>query len=588
MARTQRIGTEPMGAGASLPAGLSATALETLPAPQQDELRRLQTSCEGDLTALLSTWTTKDVGLFKKLRKPPTTAAHIFDAVLLIFQRHVVPISAETVQKKAIYKNDATGEVVTGKETVLRLQDSWDDTLRMISDPGFLDSLRTFDCSRLNDETIELLYPYVCAADFHPTEARKAHGALGGLCDWVRALVAQKAGVEALIANARARAAAAARSCPPRPIHPVAHLLLLGSVCESSSLVRLRGRADELRMIFERVLSFSDRTAGPIAPAGSTPPRVTVAAASDAWAERAPLCPPLEPFEEGADAAKWAGCLFGPHDFEPDGAPYEGTFLRPYVYNAHHGPDSKQFCLTADGRFFLSITESGWSQARDVQCTHSPPESPEWAALQRAGIFDGWARRALELHGRGHVVRITQVVTECDVTFHVECRGTFFVSTDGTAEDPFRASDEAASTLLLAAVAEKGLRGIDGQTPPPPMPPGREDEGFQPMGIAGEGRVELVLHDATYRLEIRSSPWQRDPVASIEIVDGAWTRAEWPPAWPAAMPQKISTFVSAQRDSIAAAGEDPYAVEDMFCGKQRLWCDHRFPDVAVIRTSEAP
>ena len=525
--------------------------------------------------------------MLKRLCKPIRTGG-VFDTILLIFQRQVSPASAENVVQRTTYKNPTTGEVVTGKENVLRLQESWNDARGIMSEIGFLDSLKAFDCSQVNDETIELLYPYLCAADFHPTDTVKVCRACQGLCDWVRALVARKAGVEALIANARARAATAtSRPYPPRPIHPVAHMLLLGSVCASSSLVRLRGRTDELRMIFERVLSFSDRTAGPVAHLGSTAPRVTVTAASDAWADRAPPCPPLEPFVEGDDASKWADRLFGPRDstrgFDPDGAPFGGTFLRPYVHMAYHGPDAKQCCLTADGRLFLSITESGWSQARDV-----PPDSQEWEALQRAGIFGGWARRALELHGRGHVMQVVQVVTELGVTFHVECRGTFFVSTDGTAEDPFRSSDERASTLLLAAIAEKGLRGADGKTPPPPIPPDAGTApGFQPMGTAGEGRVELVLHDATYRLEIRSPSWQRDPVASIEIVDGAWTRTEWPPAWPADLPQKISNLVNAQRNSLAEAGEDPDAVEDTFCGNQRLWCDQRFPDVAVIRPARA-
>ena len=115
-----------MGAGASLPAGLSATTLETLPAPQQDELRRLQTSSEGDLTALLASLTASDVGLLKGFRTPPKMTGAIFDAVLLIFQRQVVPASARDAQKKATYQNPTTGEVVTGKETVLQLQESWD------------------------------------------------------------------------------------------------------------------------------------------------------------------------------------------------------------------------------------------------------------------------------------------------------------------------------------------------------------------------------------------------------------------------------------------------------------------------------
>ena len=246
-----------MGAGASLPAGVLATTLEALPAPQQEELRRLQTSSEGDLKALLARVTPKDIGLLRQLRLSPKTArliGPVFETVLILLQRQVVPAAAEHVSTEVTYQSPTTGEVVKGKQTALRLQDSWDNARRMMSEIGFLASLKAVDGSQVNEETVELLYPYLAMAEFHGDDQRKVMGAIGSLCDWVRALVAQKAsGVDALIANARARAAAAAaaaapRPLPPRPIHPVAHLLLLGSVCESSSLVRLRGQTDELRM----------------------------------------------------------------------------------------------------------------------------------------------------------------------------------------------------------------------------------------------------------------------------------------------------------------------------------------------------
>ena len=77
-------------------------------------------------------------------------------------------------------------------------------------------------------------------------------------------------------------------------------------------------------------------------------------------------------------------------------------------------------------------------------------------------------------------------MTEDEATFAIELRGSFFVRTDGTAADPFAASDAAASALLLEAIARRGGRGADGQTPPPAHP----DRAFQPMGTEVRGPVE--------------------------------------------------------------------------------------------------
>jgi hypothetical protein len=78
------------------------------------------------------------------------------------------------------------------------------------------------------------------------------------------------------------------------------------------------------------------------------------------------------------------------------------------------------FCLTADGRFFLEDMFIGWSQER---------KDGEAEGRYYHGD-DGWLHRAMVLHGRGHVVRVFQTVTERMVTFSVELRGTFYVSTD--------------------------------------------------------------------------------------------------------------------------------------------------------------
>ena len=78
------------------------------------------------------------------------------------------------------------------------------------------------------------------------------------------------------------------------------------------------------------------------------------------------------------------------------------------------------------------------------------------------------------------------MVTEDAATFSIELRGSFFVRTDGTAADPFTGSDAAASALLLEAIARRGGRGADGQTPPPCHP----ERAFQPMGTEVMGPVE--------------------------------------------------------------------------------------------------
>mgnify|MGYP003332210467 CR=1 FL=1 len=49
-------------------------------------------------------------------------------------------------------------------------------------------TLEQFNKDAINDETVELLYPYLAAVDFTPDDARKVAGALAGLCTWARAM----------------------------------------------------------------------------------------------------------------------------------------------------------------------------------------------------------------------------------------------------------------------------------------------------------------------------------------------------------------------------------------------------------------
>merc|ERR1719440_2176979 len=57
-----------------------------------------------------------------------------------------------------------------------------------MADIGFLPSLEQFQKDAINDETVELLFPYLAAPDMTPDDARKVASALAGLCTWARAM----------------------------------------------------------------------------------------------------------------------------------------------------------------------------------------------------------------------------------------------------------------------------------------------------------------------------------------------------------------------------------------------------------------
>jgi len=127
-----------------------------------------------DAENALKAITAKDIGLLKQLKMPPDLVKRVFDVVLLLFQKEVNPPQAETVETK--------------RGSVLQLVGSWNFALPMMADIGFLGALETFNKDAINDETVEMLYPYLAAPDFTPDDARKVASALAGLCTWARAM----------------------------------------------------------------------------------------------------------------------------------------------------------------------------------------------------------------------------------------------------------------------------------------------------------------------------------------------------------------------------------------------------------------
>jgi len=125
-----------------------------------------------DAENALKAITAKDIGLLKQLKQPPDLVKRVFDMVLILFQKEVVASMAEP----------------NPKHGGLQLSGSWMFSLPMMADIGFLPSLERFQKDAINDETVELLFPYLAAADMTPEDARKVASALAGLCTWARAM----------------------------------------------------------------------------------------------------------------------------------------------------------------------------------------------------------------------------------------------------------------------------------------------------------------------------------------------------------------------------------------------------------------
>jgi dynein heavy chain len=65
----------------------------------------------------------------------------------------------------------------------MELAGSYDTSVKMMGDMGFLTSLLNFAKEQINDETVELLQPYFAAPDFNYDSARKASGNVAGVAE---------------------------------------------------------------------------------------------------------------------------------------------------------------------------------------------------------------------------------------------------------------------------------------------------------------------------------------------------------------------------------------------------------------------
>ncbi|KAJ1562107.1 Dynein heavy chain 7, axonemal, partial [Cladochytrium tenue] len=155
-------------------------AEEAVASEKAEQATAIKTECENDLAtalpllnaalAALDTLKKNDIDLVKSMKNPPDGVKLVMEAVCVM----------KDIKPEKIPDPSGSGRMVF---------DYWKSSLKMLSDPKFLESLKLFDKDDIPAHVIKKIRTvYMPNPEFKPEKVRNASSAAEGLCNWIIAM----------------------------------------------------------------------------------------------------------------------------------------------------------------------------------------------------------------------------------------------------------------------------------------------------------------------------------------------------------------------------------------------------------------